>query len=140
MLKESIVFVISTGALIYFISPSDEPAKPEPIKEEVQETVTPATEAPDNAWGYDDETDADGESFTFGDPMTNLDDDVAKPSVDEDDNSGRQEQSSSTQSNSRSSASDSRTVSAASPATSEKGSVDNPIVFKTNNPPDPEDD
>ncbi|MFK7843443.1 MAG: hypothetical protein AB8B54_14345, partial [Sphingorhabdus sp.] len=76
MLKESILFVASTGLLIYFVTPSDEPPKPETVKAELEEPSKPATQSPDNAWDYDgeDEEDEEEESYTFGEPMTGMDD------------------------------------------------------------------
>jgi hypothetical protein len=142
MIKESILFVASTGLLIYFISPSDEPAEPEPVEEQVQETVAPAAQSPDNAWDYDDEEADEGEDmFVFGEPMTDPHaEDYEDEPVDEEAISNRQEQSASRQVNPAPAVSDRQAASENSPRSGEKGSADNPIILKTNNPPDPEDD
>lgn len=139
MLKESILFVASTGLLIYFIAPSDEPAKPEAVGQEEQKMVTPAVQTADDGWGYDDD-DGDGESFVFGEPVTEQDGDDDDQSRDEDDSSDRQRQSDNTGSKT-SYFTDNRTMASAdSPGSGQKGSIDNPIIFKTNNPSDPIDD
>ena len=141
MLKESILFVASTGLLIYFIAPSDAPPADQPVKEQVQEPVKPAVQASDDGWDNEDDEDEDSEeSFVFGDPMTVLDDENDSESVDEELRSARQEQADN--SGARNSASASRTPkpSPNSPRSGEPGSLENPIVFKTNNPVDPVDD
>lgn len=148
MLKESILFVASTGLLIYFIAPSSEP--PEPVKDQVQEPVRPVVETPDDGWGYEDEEDGDDEayaeeSFTFGDPMTLLDDDSADDRLVEDDPSDRPEQPDNSGSRNRPSGTSASVRAAArsspnSPRPGEPGSLENPIVLKTNNPADPVDD
>jgi len=138
MLKESILFVASTGLLIYFISPSDEPHKAEPVKEQVQKQAKPLAPASDDGWGDDeDEYDSEG-SFTFGEPMTDPDDDEDEQALDEDDRSDRQEQADNQES--KSTARGKNRSSGRSPGSGEPGSIDNPIVFKTNNPENPEDD
>ena len=146
MLKESILFVASTGLLIYFIAPSSEP--PEPVKDQVQEPVRPVVETPDDGWGYEDEEDGDDEayaeeSFTFGDPMTLLDDDSADDRLDDPsdrpeqpDNSGSRNRPSGTSASVRAAARSSPN----SPRPGEPGSLENPIVLTTNNPADPVDD
>ena len=148
MLKESILFVASTGLLIYFIAPSDEPAAP--VKQQVQQPAKPAVETPDDGWGYEDEGDGEEEAyaddnFTFGEPMTLVDDDSAGDSQAEDDPSDRPEQPDNSRTRSKSSGTSAAIRSAVrvspnSPRAGEPGSPENPIVFKTNNPTDPADD
>jgi hypothetical protein len=84
MLKESILLVASTGVLIYLVSPSGEPPKPEPVKEEVQKIVASPAPASDDSWEYSDEDmETDDDNFTFGEPMTFLDNDENEPSSDQ---------------------------------------------------------
>lgn len=140
MIKESILFVASTGLLIYFIAPSDKAPEKKPVQAEVQEPVNPAANSSDDGWGYDDgEGDAE-ESFTFGEPMTLLDDEGAGDPVDEDPPAKRQEQADSGGSSASRSARVQARPSPNSPRRGEPGSLENPIVFKTNNPPNPTDD
>ncbi len=140
MIKESILFVASTGLLIYFITPSNEPAKPETVGQEAQKAVTSAVPSSDDGWGYDDDEADDDGSFVFGEPITDLDGDDDVQSRDEDDSSDRQGQSDNTGSKSSSYTNKRKSASADSPVSGQKGSIDNPIVFKTNNPSDPIDD
>ncbi len=141
MLKESILFVASTGLLIYFIAPSDKAPEAEPVAAKLQEPAKPAVEPPDNAWGAEEEDDyADGESFVFGEPMTVLDDENGEKSSDEEQLSDRPEQADNSKSQTRDSARAAANPSPNSPRSGEPGSLENPIVFKTNNPADPVDD
>ena len=139
MVKESIMFVAATGLLIYFMTPSDDPAKPEAAALEGQKTVTPAAQSADDIWGYDDEDDND-ESFTFGEPITDLAGDGDEKSQEEDDSSNRQRQSETTESKTTSFSSSRKTASANSPGSGQIGSINNPIILKTNDPSDPADD
>lgn len=139
MLKESILFVASTGLLIYFITPSDEPAKPETVGQVAQKTLKPSVQTADDGWGYDDD-EGDGESFVFGEPVADQDGDDDDQSRDEDDSSDRQGQSDNTGSITSSFTYNRKMASAGSPRSGQKGSLDNPIIFKTNNPSDPIDD
>ena len=144
MLKESILFVASTGLLIYFVTPSGEPAKPEAVREEVQKAVPSPPKPADNAWDYDDEEEGDEESFTFGEPSINLnsdyDDSDDDAPVDEDDASQRATRSEDSASQTQSAGRSNRSSFANSPASSELGSIDNPIILESRNPPDPADD
>ncbi|WP_417590809.1 hypothetical protein [Parasphingorhabdus sp.] len=143
MLKESILFVASTGLLIYFVTPSSEPSKPETVKEEIQKAATPTTQPADNAWDYDDAEEGE-ESFTFGEPTMDLDTDYDdgddNAAIDEDDASARSTRSEESTSRTQSADRSNRSSFANSPASSELGSVDNPIVLKSRNPSDPADD
>ncbi len=140
MIKESILFVASTGLLIYFLTPPDEPVKPEAVEQESQKKATPVVRTADDKWGYEDETEADDQAFAFGEPMTDLDRDENVQSRDEEDSSDRQEQSGNTRAKTPSFTSNRKPASADSPVSGAKGSIDNPIVFKTNNPSNPVDD
>jgi hypothetical protein len=140
MLKESILFVVATGALIYFVSPSDEPANAERLKEQVQKTVKPAVQASDDGWGDDENEEEGGENFTFGEPMTDPDSEIDDKPQNEDKPSDRQEQSENSGSKNTGTTSRRNARSANAPGSGKLGSIDNPIIFKTNNPPDPEDD
>ena len=140
MIKESILFVASTGLLIYFIAPSDKDREAKPVQAEVQEPVKPPANSSDDGWGYDDgEGDAD-ESFTFGEPMTLLDDEGADDSPDEDPPAKRPEQADNGGSSTSKSARAQARPSPNSPRQGEPGSLENPIVFKTSNPANPTDD
>ena len=134
MLKESLLFVASAGLLIYFVSPSNEPPEAEPVAEEVQLKVAPPVQASDDGWGYDDEAaDVGEDGFTFGDPMTLLDDGNDQASSDEQERSNRLVQSDFDRSRNRDSAGRGTSSSANSPRSGELGSIDNPIVLPTNN-------
>tara|TARA_R110000824_G_scaffold199461_3_gene383397 strand:- start:1850 stop:2272 length:423 start_codon:yes stop_codon:yes gene_type:complete len=140
MVKESILFVVSTGLLIYFVTPSDKPAIADAAPEETQKSSTQTTASSDDGWG-DDETDVEEETFVFGEPLTHLDDedDDESPVDEEKVSTGRPEQ---TETKPRPShpASSSQKASGNSPEPNQEGGVNNPIIFKTNNPPDPVDD
>lgn len=142
MLKESILFVASTGLLIYFIAPSDKAPEAEPVPAEVQEPARTAVAAPDDGWGAEDEDDeyADGESFVFGEPMTLLDEENKDKSPDEEDPVDRPEQPDDSGSRTSAPARTAARPSPNSPRSGEPGSLENPIVLKTNNPADPVDD
>lgn len=71
MLKESILFVASTGVLIYMLVPSNEPPA-EPAAPMEERTAKPPAQTSDDGWGYDEEDEAD-ENFTFGEPMMDPD-------------------------------------------------------------------
>ena len=138
MVKESILFVVSTGLLIYFVTPSDEPTKADVAPDETQQQVATKSPPADDGWG-DDESEEDYESFTFGEPLTVSDDDSDEP-VDEEQSSNREEQPDSGAKQAAPDTGSRKNAAVSSPGSSEKGSIDNPIILKTNNPPDPEDD
>ena len=144
MLKESILFVASTGLLIYFVTPSGEPAKPDAVSEEVQKAVPSPPKPADNAWDYDDEEEGGEESFTFGEPTMDLDsgydDSDESASIDEDDPSARAAVLEKSTSKTQSAARSNRSSFASSRDSSDLGSVDNPIVLESRNPPNPVDD
>jgi len=150
MIKESILFVASTGLLIYFITPSNEPPEAEPVEQAEQITTKTSVKTSndgwddagsgDDGWGDDEVEEAEDESFTFGDPMTNLDlEDDEKPR-DEEESSARPEQSEDRGARKSPPASRRSRPSGNSPGSGELGSIDNPIILKTRNPPNPEDD
>lgn len=138
MLKESILFVASTGLLIYFLTPSDKAPETALAPAQMQETVKPAAQAPDDAWGYEEE--ADDENFVFGEPMTLLDDEDSEKPQEDEDRSRRTEQADNSGSRNSPAARKAAAPSPNSPRSGELGSLDNPIVFKTNNPENPVDD
>ena len=70
MLKESILLVASTGMVIYFITPSEEPQKVQPVQAEAQEIIRPVTQLSDDSWEGDETEEADDDNFVFGEPMT----------------------------------------------------------------------
>ncbi|WP_417622168.1 hypothetical protein [Parasphingorhabdus sp.] len=140
MLKESILFIAATGALIYFITPSDEPAKPEPAKQVVQKSAPSFAEPSEDSWGGSVEEEEDYESFTFGEPMTDPDEDETETSDDGED-TDRPAQSDNSGANPAPASRSSRSNNFPnSPASGKPGSLDNPIIFKTNNPENPVDD
>lgn len=130
MLKESLIFVLSTGVLIYLIAPSAEPEKPQPVVEEPKPTAPPPApvQSPDDAWGYDDEEES--ETFTFGEPMTHLDDGIGDEADEEDSGSGRPASWGDSPSGNRSFASNGDMAPANGPKPGEKGSRENPIEAK----------
>ncbi|WP_108809627.1 hypothetical protein [Sphingorhabdus sp. Alg231-15] len=75
MIKKAILFVVSTGTLIYFITPVDDEKAAEPIPEETS-TTKPAVDADaSDQWSYDDDEGSD--EFVFGEPLAYSDDDDA---------------------------------------------------------------
>lgn len=142
MIKESILFVVSTGLLIYFVTPSDEPAKVDAAPAETQKPVKQATESADDGWGYDDEDAEDDESFEFGEPFSGSDDDSDDRSSDdeEDGSSDREEKAETREARPKPVAKIRKQYSANSPQPNEQGGVDNPVIFKTDNPANPVDD
>jgi len=140
MIKEAILFVASTGLLLYFIAPSDKAPEAEAVKEQVQKPVKRNVPPADDGWGDDDDEAESDESFTFGEPMTLLDDESADDSVDEEQPADSQEQADNSDSGSSASARAKARYAPDSPRSGKPGSLENPIVFKTNNPPNPSDD
>ena len=143
MIKESILFVAATGVLIYFVTPSDEAPEAGAIPEDTQKPVIRAPQSADDGWDYDDEEEEDGESFVFGEPLTNLDgDDDNDSSEDEEaeDRSDRREQTDSRKTATKPATRNRQKFSANSPMPSEPGGIDNPIVFATKTPSNPVDD
>ncbi len=145
MLKEAALFTVSTGILIYFISPVSEEKKVAPEKVENVEAAPRPVKSENDGWGYDDEDDVAEEAFVFGEPM--VADGDEKYGEDEEggkdsDEDGWDEDSSSGQSNGIEVTQNtkSRGVHPDSPKGSERGSKDNPVVFETNNPVDSVDD
>ncbi|MEH6790743.1 hypothetical protein [Parasphingorhabdus sp.] len=78
MLKESILFVAGTGLMVYFLAPTATPPEEKPVSEAVQQPLPTVQESPDDAWGYDEE-ESGADSFTFGDPMVELNGAEPKP-------------------------------------------------------------
>lgn len=146
MVKESILFVVSTGLLIYFVTPSEDPPKADAGADEVQTQVTPPVQSSDDGWGYEDGEEQDDESFVFGEPLTSFDNDYETDSDDtssadeEEGSSRREQQADAGRSSSRSASRSQPKYSPNSPQPSEKGGIDNPIVFETRTPSDPVDD
>ena len=130
MLKESLIFVLSTGVLIYFIAPSAEPEKPQTVVEEAKPAApSPApVQSPDDAWDYDDED--EGETFTFGEPMTNPDENIGDNSTEEDSGSGRPASWGDSPSGNGSLANNGQMGPKSGPKPGEKGSRENPIEAK----------
>ncbi|ATW04547.1 hypothetical protein [Sphingorhabdus sp. YGSMI21] len=125
MLKESILLVASTGLLIYFITPKEEPPKTAPVAAEVQEMAPPVAPVSDDSWEEDDSEDSDYENFVFGEPMTVAGSEGDDP-WDEDHNPSLQYQADKSPSKSRSSVGEAPPL-AGSPRPGEPGSQQNPI-------------
>ncbi|MEO9601063.1 hypothetical protein [Parasphingorhabdus sp.] len=144
MIKESVLFVASTGMLIYFLSPSGETPTPETIKAETQKKAVVAADVADDSWGEEEEEEEEEnyEDFTFGQPITDSydseDDDEA---WDEEESSYSEDAETANRAPSqRPTASRQKTASSNSPAPDDVGGINNPIIFKTNNPSNPVDD
>jgi hypothetical protein len=75
MMKAALLFVASTGVLIYFIAPVSE-EKAAPVAEEAVQKPQPVRQETDedDEWGDDDYDDDGEEEFVFGEPMTTDDD------------------------------------------------------------------
>jgi hypothetical protein len=130
MLKESILFVASTGLLIYIFTPSDEPSKVEPVKEQVQETVEPAVQTSDVSWDYDEDETADDDTFVFGEPMTVTDSPGNEESGDEDSSANRLVPATDSGPKSRSYVSGGNQPAANNPRPGAPGSIENPLESK----------
>ena len=138
MIKETILFVASTGLLIYFVTPSEKPPKTDAAPVEVQKSARPVAETADDGWGYGDDDDTEDESFVFGEPLTSFDNDYDsgsddKPAVDEEKSESRRE-ADTRPSSPRPTVRAEREYSPNSPAPTEKGGVDNPIILDTTTP------
>ncbi|WP_109357290.1 hypothetical protein [Sphingorhabdus sp. EL138] len=72
MIKQAILFVVSTGTLIYFIAPVDDEKAAEPIAEETSKTKSAVKSSASDQWSYDD--DEGTEEFVFGEPLEYSDD------------------------------------------------------------------
>ena len=134
MLKESILLVASTGVLIYLIAPSEPAPQPEPAKEEVQKIAASPPPPSKDVWDYDDETDSGNEDFTFGEPMTFVDDGGNEPPP-----SNGQGNSGATGWYSQSLASNAPPSSGRSPRPGAPGSRENPIALDTDGRTSPTD-
>ncbi|CAO1653361.1 hypothetical protein [Parasphingorhabdus sp. NYA22] len=126
MLKESILLVASTGLVIYFITPSEEPKPVEPVPVEVQEMVQPVAPVSDDGWENEDSETTDDENFVFGEPMVVAGSESEEQPWDEDNNVIAGYQSDNKKSRSRSSGG-SNEPSSGSPRPGELGSLQNPI-------------
>jgi hypothetical protein len=142
MLKESILFVVGTSALIYFIAPTEKPAEPEAIAPEAQTVVSNDKPPADYGWGDEDESDDDAEAFVFGEPLVYKDSDYADKRADAKDEevSDRTKMPETKPSQSPSFSRSSPIAAPGSPSQNEKGGVNNPIILKTTNPSSPVDD
>ena len=132
MIKEAILFVVATGVLIYFVTPSDEPPETGAVSEDTQKPVIRTPKTTDDGWGYDDEEeDDDGESFVFGEPLTNLDGDYGDKSSDDEleKSSDNRDQTETRETPTKPVTKSRQKFSANSPMPSEPGGVDNPIIF-----------
>ena len=141
MVKESVLFVASTALLVYFVTPVDEPPEVEPAVEEVKNPVADVSAAPDDGWDYDDESTDDG-TFVFGEPLVYSDGgDEAGAAIDEEEAGADRSQSAAKAPRlAAPTTRTSRQPSSGSPGPSEKGGVDNPIIFETRTPANPVDD
>ncbi len=138
MLKESILLVASTGLLIYFITPSDEPPKDVPVEKEAPKIVKPVAPVSDDSWGDDEEDDSDYENFVFGEPMTASGSDDSDDPWDDDHNPSLQYQPDKVASGNRSSGAGDSPL-AGSPRPGEPGSLQNPIERNGRPGPGPND-
>lgn len=137
MLKESIVLVASTGLLIFFITPSEEPPKAEPVEAEVQEVIRPVTQTSDDSWENDENEEAGDENFVFGEPMIVAGSGSDEQSGDEDNSVSSQYQSDNEGSKSGSFSSSRNERSAGNPRPGDPGSIQNPIELNRNKGPAP---
>ncbi|GAB5488495.1 MAG: hypothetical protein Pars2KO_20650 [Parasphingorhabdus sp.] len=144
MMKEALLFVASTGVLIYFLSPVSQEEKAIPEKIEEPERVPKPTQSVDDSWGYEDEDDTTDEDFVFGQPIVMGDDEDYE---DENGDEAAREAGSdlSLANGEERQAAFVESVKSGnahpdSPQGSQRGSSSNPIVFKTNNPENPADD
>lgn len=147
MMKEAALFTVSSGVLIYFLSPvSEEPVTvPEKVEQEVKRA--PSQSPPvDDSWGYEDEDEYEDEEFVFGEPLVSDDDEYDDEYDDENDQTNGElseivesTNSSSTQAQIAQSQKPSRSH-PDSPKGNQRGSKENPVVFETNNPGNPADD
>ncbi|MEH6661097.1 MAG: hypothetical protein V7679_05545 [Parasphingorhabdus sp.] len=138
MLKESILLVASTGLVIYFITPSEEPKPVEPVQAEVQEVVQPVAPVSDDSWEDDETEESDDENFVFGEPMVVAGSESEDQPWDEDNIAGAEYQSDNKKSRSRSFGG-SNEPSSGSPRPGELGSLQNPIERNSSGGPDPVD-
>ncbi len=67
MIKQAVLFVASTGVLIYFITPVDDDQKRQPAVQEASEPKTRDQQDLSNSW--DANGDDENEEFVFGEPL-----------------------------------------------------------------------
>lgn len=67
MIKQAVLFVASTGLLIYFIMPVDDDAQKQAVVQETSKQKSNNRASPSNSWdtNYDDQE----EDFVFGQPL-----------------------------------------------------------------------
>ncbi len=119
MIKEAGLFIISAGALVYFISTKEEEPKPKPVVVEAVKTVNASANQEPEYWGDDEDDEQDG--FVFGEPVKYDEDNeqlVVEPS-----GSGQSVQSA------IGNVYQERQVLENSPAPGEPGSRENPVVM-----------
>ncbi|AMO71943.1 hypothetical protein [Sphingorhabdus sp. M41] len=132
MIKETLLFVAASGMLIYFISPSDEPPEVQPVEIEVQKPVESSVQTSDDNWDYDEGDEAEGDDdFVFGDPMISLDDNDGEISSDDVNAPYGQQQSGSKANSGGAFAGNREPATSANPRPGERGSIENPIEFKS---------
>jgi len=133
MLKESLLLVASTGVLIYFVTPSEEPPQVQPVVEEAPAIIQAEPPEPEDSWEADDSEDGGDENFVFGEPMTIAGSESQEP-WDEDTTPSLQYQPDKVTSKTRYSGSSARPL-AGSPRPGELGSQQNPIERNNGGPP-----
>lgn len=67
MIKQAVLFVASTGLLIYFIAPVDEDKKSKPVVQAAAEQKSSGQKDLSNSWYAD--SDDENEEFIFGEPL-----------------------------------------------------------------------
>ncbi|MEP2102918.1 MAG: hypothetical protein ABJP02_05785 [Parasphingorhabdus sp.] len=73
MIKQAVLFVVSTGVLIYFIAPVDDDKSSQPVVQKASDPKPSNQSASADSWYAD--SDDEEEPFVFGQPVTYSDDD-----------------------------------------------------------------
>jgi len=136
MIKEAGLFIISTGFLIYFISPVQKEQEPPPAKIEAKQKAVSATNDDSDYWGEEEhDEEADGQEFVFGEPMMSTEPfgeiDYSDSYDEESQSDDRKLESEPTPSPNvtTSRTAKSRRIHSSSPKPGELGSAENPIPF-----------
>ncbi|GAA0470678.1 hypothetical protein GCM10009096_09480 [Parasphingorhabdus litoris] len=72
MIKQALLFVVSTGVLIYFVTPVADDKQNQPTVQEASKPKPATQSTTPDYWGDegdDDDTENEGEEFVFGQPV-----------------------------------------------------------------------
>ncbi len=145
MMKEAAIFVVSAGALVYFITPEEKQSNPAPVAEEKAEKAKPDPVDSDDDW--DDEEEDTEDDFVFGQSMIetgdDADDDTSEDDYKDGDSEGSRDEDETESSKRKKTVTakvSRRPINPLSPRDGDVGSASNPKVLPTDNPKNGDDD